>query len=211
MQTDMLQTREHGVKGLRAPAPVALRARYASLRDKRVFITGGGDSLFVILYMLPIVAASTVQFRRGGLQLAVLNSILFVGVVVAQLGTVVLAAGEAYTLQFEGTGLLSNVIVTPATMKALVDNGNAVQAPGGMILLSAQAASRLQAGVVLNTGTLQASGLIKDGGRIMLRASDRIQLGGEVLAVDRHGFLGEQVHRDGVAAERVERQHIEAL
>jgi two-component system sensor histidine kinase PilS (NtrC family) len=49
-----------------------------------VLITGGVESLFVILYMMPIVAASTVQFRRGGLQLAVLNTILFVGVVVAQ-------------------------------------------------------------------------------------------------------------------------------
>jgi len=49
-----------------------------------VLITGGVQSLFVILYMLPIVAASTVQFRRGGLQLAVLNTILFIGVVVAQ-------------------------------------------------------------------------------------------------------------------------------
>jgi two-component system sensor histidine kinase PilS (NtrC family) len=49
-----------------------------------VFITGGVESLFVILYMLPIVAASTVQFRRGGLQLAGLSTILFFGVVVAQ-------------------------------------------------------------------------------------------------------------------------------
>ncbi len=49
-----------------------------------VLITGGVASLFVVLYMVPIVAASTVQFRRGGLQLAVLNTILFVGVVVAQ-------------------------------------------------------------------------------------------------------------------------------
>lgn len=49
-----------------------------------VLITGGVESLFVILYMVPIVAASTVQFRRGGIQLAVLNTILFVGVVVAQ-------------------------------------------------------------------------------------------------------------------------------
>lgn len=49
-----------------------------------VLITGGVESLFVILYMMPIVAASTVQFRRGGIQLAVLNTILFVGVVVAQ-------------------------------------------------------------------------------------------------------------------------------
>ena len=49
-----------------------------------VFITGGVESLFTILYMLPIVAASTVQFRRGGLQLAALSTILFFGVVVAQ-------------------------------------------------------------------------------------------------------------------------------
>ena len=49
-----------------------------------VFITGGVESLFVILYMLPIVAASTVQFRRGGLQLAALSTILFFGVVVSQ-------------------------------------------------------------------------------------------------------------------------------
>ena len=39
-----------------------------------VFITGGVESLFAILYMLPIVAASTVQFRRGGLQIAGLST-----------------------------------------------------------------------------------------------------------------------------------------
>ena len=49
-----------------------------------VLITGGVESLFAILYMLPIVAASTVQFRRGGLQIAGLSTILFFGVVVAQ-------------------------------------------------------------------------------------------------------------------------------
>jgi two-component system sensor histidine kinase PilS (NtrC family) len=49
-----------------------------------VFITGGVGSLFTILYMLPIVAASTVQFRRGGLQMAGLTTILFLGLVVSQ-------------------------------------------------------------------------------------------------------------------------------
>jgi len=49
-----------------------------------VYITGGVESLFTILYMLPIVAASEVQFRRGGLQIAGLSSILYFGVVVAQ-------------------------------------------------------------------------------------------------------------------------------
>ncbi len=49
-----------------------------------VFITGGVESLFTILYVLPIVAASVVQFRRGGLLIAALSTILFFGVVVAQ-------------------------------------------------------------------------------------------------------------------------------
>ncbi len=49
-----------------------------------VFLTGGVQSLFTILYMLPIVAASSMQSRRGGLQVAGLSTILLVGVVLGQ-------------------------------------------------------------------------------------------------------------------------------
>jgi two-component system sensor histidine kinase PilS (NtrC family) len=49
-----------------------------------IMLSGGVDSLFTILYMLPIVAAASVQFRRGGLQLAILSSILFIGLVLLQ-------------------------------------------------------------------------------------------------------------------------------
>ncbi len=49
-----------------------------------VFLTGGVQSLFTILFILPIVAASSVQSRRGGLLLASFSTILFVGVVLAQ-------------------------------------------------------------------------------------------------------------------------------
>ena len=66
------------------------------------------------------------------------------GVIVANLGTVALAAGEAFELQFDGNGVLSNVRVTAATINTLVENKNAIKAPGGLIILSAQAASRLQ-------------------------------------------------------------------
>jgi two-component system sensor histidine kinase PilS (NtrC family) len=56
----------------------------ALLVSAAVFLTGGIQSLFTILYMLPIVAASSMQFRRGGLQLAGLSTILFVGLVMTQ-------------------------------------------------------------------------------------------------------------------------------
>jgi two-component system, NtrC family, sensor histidine kinase PilS len=49
-----------------------------------VFLTGGIQSLFTILYVLPIVAASSMQSRRGGLQVAGFTTILFVGLVMAQ-------------------------------------------------------------------------------------------------------------------------------
>ena len=52
------------------------------------------------------------------------------GVIIAQLGTVALAAGEAYSLQFDGNNTLANLIVAPATIQTLVENGNAVHAPG---------------------------------------------------------------------------------
>jgi two-component system sensor histidine kinase PilS (NtrC family) len=56
----------------------------ALLVSALVLLTGGVQSFFTILYMLPIVAASALQLRRGSLQLAALSTILFIGVVMAQ-------------------------------------------------------------------------------------------------------------------------------
>ena len=99
------------------------------------------------------------------------------GVVVAQVGgTVALAAGEGYQLQLSSNGQLTNVLVTPATVQTLVDNGNAVQAPGGLIILSAQAANGLLGGVVKNSGAISATGLVSEGGTIRLSASHKIEL-----------------------------------
>jgi two-component system sensor histidine kinase PilS (NtrC family) len=49
-----------------------------------IYLTGGVTSLFSSLYVLPIVAASTIQFRRGALQVAALSAILYGGLVLAQ-------------------------------------------------------------------------------------------------------------------------------
>jgi len=104
------------------------------------------------------------------------------GVIVANLGTVALAAGEAYELQFDGSGALSNVRVTPATLNTLVENKNAIIAPGGLVILSAQAASRLQSAVVNNTGRIEATALVNRGGRIVLEASGQVMNSGSLIA-----------------------------
>lgn len=53
-----------------------------------MYFTGGIESVFSSLYVLPIVAGSTVQFRRGGLLVATLSAVMYVGLVLAQYLTV---------------------------------------------------------------------------------------------------------------------------
>jgi two-component system, NtrC family, sensor histidine kinase PilS len=49
-----------------------------------IYFTGGITSYFTSLYVLPIAAGSTVQFRRGGILVATLSAVLYVGLVAAQ-------------------------------------------------------------------------------------------------------------------------------
>jgi two-component system sensor histidine kinase PilS (NtrC family) len=49
-----------------------------------IYFTGGISSYFSSLYVLPIVAASIVQARRGGLMVATLSAVLYGGVILAQ-------------------------------------------------------------------------------------------------------------------------------
>ena len=49
-----------------------------------IAVTGGITSYFAALYVLPIAAASSVQFRRGGMMIATLSALLYVGIVVTQ-------------------------------------------------------------------------------------------------------------------------------
>jgi len=56
----------------------------ALLVSALVLVTGGIESYFSSLYVLPVVAGSMVQYRRGGALVAVLAALLFAGLVAAQ-------------------------------------------------------------------------------------------------------------------------------
>jgi two-component system sensor histidine kinase PilS (NtrC family) len=49
-----------------------------------IHVTGGITSYFSSLYLLPIVAASTIRFRRGALQVAMFSAVLYLALVSAQ-------------------------------------------------------------------------------------------------------------------------------
>ncbi len=89
------------------------------------------------------------------------------GVIQANFGTVVLAAGEAITLDVAGDGLL-NVAIDKGAVNALVRNGGLVRANGGSVLLTAQSAGALLHTVVNNSGVIEAQTLENHNGVIKL-------------------------------------------
>ena len=114
------------------------------------------------------------------------------GVISARLGTVALAAGDAITLDVAGDGLL-NVTVDQSAVNALVQNSGMIQADGGQVLLTAQAAGDLLQGVVNNTGVIQAQTIVNHKGTIKLLAnmqSGTVNVGGTLDASAPNGGDG---------------------
>ena len=145
------------------------------------FSTGGATG--------SIINDGNLTAALGGYIALLAPSVINNGIVIAQMGTVALAAGNVYELQFAGN-TLSNVQVSASAVDAFVSNGNAIYAPGGLIILSAQAAHQIQGGVIGNTGVLDATGMTNSGGVIRLTASSTINAGGVIKADAAPNSLG---------------------
>ena len=102
------------------------------------------------------------------------------GIITANLGTVVLAGGEAVTLNLTGQSLV-DVQVDKASINTLIENKHIIQTNGGKVILSAQSANGLL-GAVVNTGLVEANGITTDGGVIRITASSNIDLAGSISA-----------------------------
>ncbi|PIQ51638.1 MAG: hypothetical protein COW02_13705, partial [Comamonadaceae bacterium CG12_big_fil_rev_8_21_14_0_65_59_15] len=132
------------------------------------------------------------------------------GVIVAQLGSVALAAGESLTLDIGGSHTLAGLTVSPSQIKSLVDNRQLIEAPGGLIILSAQAANALQGGVVNNSGRLESTALVERGGKIVLESSGLVSNTGAITANATAG-MGGSVTLTGAQVAVLDASRIEAV
>ena len=113
------------------------------------------------------------------------------GLIFAQKGTVALASGEKVELELDPHGKLSGIRVTPAEWSALVENQTAIEVEEGLVILSAQAVRTLKGGLIRNSGSIQATGIKKVGGRIILT-------GGEGGKIEQDGLLNvSSIHGKG--------------
>ncbi|ERJ40589.1 Large exoproteins involved in heme utilization or adhesion [Burkholderia sp. AU4i] len=124
--------------------------------------------------------AGTIAATEGG-SVALLGArVSNTGVIRAKAGRVALGAGNAFTVNFDGNGLL-NLQVEGGAMDAQAHNGGLLSAEGGEVLMTARAANGLLNAVVNNSGTIEAQGLKERNGKIVLDGG-LVQVAGKLNA-----------------------------
>ncbi|MCW4627865.1 filamentous hemagglutinin N-terminal domain-containing protein [Marinomonas rhodophyticola] len=106
---------------------------------------------------------------EGGYVVMIAAKIENTGDILANQGSVRLAAGDSVLVNLGGT---VSIEVQKGAIDALIQNGGAIRADGGHILLTAKAAGDLAASVVNNTGIVEATSLVSQGGEIVFMGDD---------------------------------------
>lgn len=126
--------------------------------------------------------AGSLNVGPGGLLALLSPDVQNLGSLSAPQGNVVLAAARVLSLDLGGDGLV-RYTVSQGAVDAQVRNQGLIDAGGGQVLLSAQAADALRRSVVQQAGVIEASSLHSRGGRVWLEGDEiTLQSGSRTLA-----------------------------
>ena len=129
-----------------------------------------------------IVNEGTITAQSGGFAALVAPGLRNTGTITAKFGTVALASGNGFTLDFYGDSLItlgvSDLIAasvfdvsTGKPLSALVSNEGTLKANGGRVELTAVAARQVVDFVINNTGVIEANSIGTHDGMIVLGAA----------------------------------------
>lgn len=145
--------------------------------------TGGGGSA--------IVNQGNLIAANGGTIALIAAKVDNAGTIDANRGNALLGAGSDVTLDLGGPVKLQ---VNQGALDALISNGGAIKADGGVVYLTAKAANTLAATVINTTGVIEAQTLATgEKGQIVLLGGmtrDRIMIGGTLDASAPNGGDG---------------------
>ena len=144
------------------------------------FMNGG--STFISNHKGSIINDGTIKAATGGYIALLAPEVINNGMLLAQEGTIALiAGGQTITLNFDALTSLQSISVKPSLLNSLIDNNSAIRGPNGALGLTPFAFNKLNASVI-NSGIIEANGITKNGGRIILQASDEVINSGAIHA-----------------------------
>lgn len=121
-----------------------------------------------------------IMIRNGGYLGLFAPEVRNSGSVLADMGTVMLASGEAATVNLDDNADVS-VVVDPGQVTGITNSGT-IRADGGKVLLTAKSLNTIFDNAINNTGLIQANSLEGKNGEIYLTANGRVDLAGTVNA-----------------------------
>ena len=99
------------------------------------------------------------------------------GVIGVRTGSVLLASGQAVTVDIDNAGLIA-ATVTGGAHKAVVANSGDISAQGGVVRLDAQAAQGIAESLINNSGVIRANSIENRNGEIYLTGATQISSSG---------------------------------
>lgn len=139
-----------------------------------------------------VINMGTITTADGGYAALIGNQVKNQGVIVARLGTAAMAAGDKVSLNFNGNSLVG-VAIEQGTLNALVENGNAIRADGGLVVLTAKGVDAVLGSLVNNTGEVRAQTVANKDGKIYLlgdMANGTVNVAGKLDASAPNGGNG---------------------
>ena len=129
-----------------------------------------------------IVNMGTITATSGGFAALVAPGVRNSGTITANLGTVTLASGNTFSLDFYGDKLVQlgvgdeiagkvKDVATGQTLKSLVTNEGKLKANGGRVELTAAAARQVVDSVINTSGVIEANSVGMKNGQIVLGAA----------------------------------------
>ena len=108
-----------------------------------------------------------ITINNAGLAAFVSPNVVNNGVIEAQLGSVHLSSGDAFTIDFAGDGLI-NLEITGPSKQQLVQNSGQVHANGGNVYITAAASEDIIDNIINMDGIIEARSIAQYNGRIYI-------------------------------------------
>jgi filamentous hemagglutinin family protein len=137
--------------------------------DENEFMLGGNSFNWVNNGAIGRVTNEGTILTPTGYTMLAGPQVLNDGLIIANRGSVVLAAGDGVALDLIGDGLIS-VRVDKAALDASAINTGRIEADGGRVLLTARGANALLDTVINTSGVIRAASLVERNGEIVLDA-----------------------------------------
>lgn len=133
-----------------------------------------------------IINEGAITVKQGGLAAMVAPSVENSGIIVAQQGTVALAAGETATFDFYGDKLINFAVAGKTTSG--INNTGKLAADGGAVYLTASQARTVVDNVINTSGVIEASSARVEGGEIVLDGGNGgVKVAGSIKATGSKG------------------------